>query len=82
MFAAAHKELPLFVPGGKIRRSEIFTRPLHHRSDQKRAGDRSGIEYMIELADWYREYQRIHPSAFFKLAAASQAISPFASCRC
>src|SRR5438105_115021 len=68
MMAAAHKNLPLFVPGwedstlGNIYAARNITGEL---------GDvhtvRSGIEYMIELADWYRRVSKGSSIGFFQI---------------
>ena len=68
MMAAAHKSLPIFVPGwedstlGNIYAARNITGEL---------GDvqtiRSGIEYMIELADWYRRVSKDSSIGFFQI---------------
>src|SRR5215475_2594921 len=68
MMAAAQKNLPMFVPGwedstlGNIYAARNITGEL---------GDvhtvRSGIEYMIELADWYRHASKDSSIGFFQI---------------
>src|SRR5438477_5598117 len=83
MMAAAQKDLPMVVPGwedstlGNIYAARCIT---GHISDVHTV--RSGIEYMMALVEWYRRNRRLHPSAFFRSAAASRAISRSALCRC
>src|SRR5204863_134876 len=56
MIAATHKDLPLFVPGwedstlGNIYAARCITGAIKNVQ-----AIRSGIEYMIQLADWYRQ---------------------------
>ena len=68
LLAACEKNLPLFVPGwedstlgnifaahciaGKVERVEVM---------------RAGVEYMIALADWYRETSAQHSIGFFQI---------------
>ncbi len=68
MMAAAQKNLPIFVPGwedstlGNIYAARNITGEL---------GDvhtvRSGIEYMIELADWFRRVSKDSSIGFFQI---------------
>jgi deoxyhypusine synthase len=68
MFAAAHKDLPLFVPGwedstlGNIYAARCLTGEI---SDVHTV--RSGIEYMIELAEWYRRTSEASSIGFFQI---------------
>ena len=68
MIAAAHKDLPLFVPGwedstlGNIYAARCITGAI---SDVLTI--RSGIEYMIELAAWYRQVSRHASIGFFQI---------------
>ena len=83
MMAAAQKNLPLFVPGwedstlGNIYAARCIKGAI---SDVHTA--RSGIEYMIELAEWYGRLSQSLPLVFFRSAAASPVISRFVLCRC
>jgi deoxyhypusine synthase len=76
MMAAAQKELPMFVPGwedstlGNIYAARCITGKI---SDVHTI--RSGIEYMIELADGIAGQHRIRPLAFSRSAAASRRFS-------
>jgi deoxyhypusine synthase len=68
MMAAAQKDLPLFVPGwedstlGNIYAARCITGAI---SDVHTA--RSGIEYMIELAEWYRRVSQNSSLGFFQI---------------
>ncbi len=68
MMAAAQKDLPLFVPGwedstlGNIYTARCITGAI---SDVHTA--RSGIEYMIELAEWYGRVSRDSSIGFFQI---------------
>jgi deoxyhypusine synthase len=68
MIAAAHKNLPLFVPGwedstlGNIFAARCITREI---TDVHTV--RSGIEYMIELADWYGQISKDASIGFFQI---------------
>jgi deoxyhypusine synthase len=68
MMAAAQKDLPMFVPGwedstlGNIYAARCITGKI---SDVHTI--RSGIEYMIELADWYRRVSKDSSVGFFQI---------------
>ena len=68
MIAAAHKGLPLFVPGwedstlGNIYAARCLTGEI---SDVHTV--RSGVEYMIELAEWYRRTSEDSSIGFFQI---------------
>jgi deoxyhypusine synthase len=68
MMAAAQKNLPLFVPGwedstlGNIYAARCITGAI---TDVHTV--RSGIEYMIELADWYRRATQDSSIGFFQI---------------
>ena len=68
MMAAAQKNLPMFVPGwedstlGNIYAARNITA---HIKDVHTV--RSGIEYMIELADWYRRASKGSSIGFFQI---------------
>jgi deoxyhypusine synthase len=68
MMAAAQKDLPLFVPGwedstlGNIYSARCITGAI---TDVHTA--RSGIEYMIELAEWYRRVSQNSSIGFFQI---------------
>jgi deoxyhypusine synthase len=68
MMAAAHKELPIFVPGwedstlGNIYAARCITGAI---SDVHTI--RSGIEYMMALADWYRSVSKNSSVGFFQI---------------
>jgi len=68
MMAAAQKNLPLFVPGwedstlGNIYAARCITGAIPDVHTV-----RSGIEYMIELADWYRQVSQGSSVGFFQI---------------
>jgi deoxyhypusine synthase len=68
MIAAAHKDLPMFVPGwedstlGNIYSARCITGAI---SDVHTV--RSGIEYMIKLSDWYRRVSHDSSIGFFQI---------------
>jgi deoxyhypusine synthase len=68
MIAAAHKDLPLFVPGwedstlGNIYAARCITGAIDNVLTI-----RSGIEYMIELAAWYRQVSEDASVGFFQI---------------
>jgi deoxyhypusine synthase len=68
MVAAAQKNLPLFVPGwedstlGNIYAARCITGAISNVQAM-----RSGIEYMIELADWYRRVSKDSSIGFFQI---------------
>ena len=68
MIAAAHKDLPLFVPGwedstlGNIYAARCITGAISNVLTI-----RSGIEYMIELAAWYRQVSEDASVGFFQI---------------
>ena len=68
MIAAAHKDLPLFVPGwedstlGNIYAARCITGAI---TDVHTV--RSGIEYMMELAEWYGCVSRESSIGFFQI---------------
>jgi len=68
MATAAHKNLPLFVPGwedstlGNIYAARCITGTINNVQ-----AIRSGIEYMIELAAWYRRVSKDSSIGFFQI---------------
>src|SRR5947209_19765781 len=68
MIAAAHKDLPLFVPGwedstlGNIYAARCITGAIKNIQ-----AIRSGIEYMIQLAHWYRQTSNDSSIGFFQI---------------
>ncbi|PYL57400.1 MAG: deoxyhypusine synthase, partial [Verrucomicrobia bacterium] len=68
MIAATHKDLPLFVPGwedstlGNIYAARCITGAIKNVQ-----AIRSGIEYMIQLADWYRQTSNDSSIGFFQI---------------
>jgi deoxyhypusine synthase len=68
MVAAAEKNLPLFVPGWED--STLGNMYAAHclRGEIKNTGTvRTGIEYMMSLADWYRTTAPKSPVGFFQI---------------
>ncbi len=68
LMAAAQKNLPLFVPGwedstlGNIYASHCLRGHIHHVHTV-----RSGIEYMMSLAEWYEQQVRVRRVGFFQI---------------
>ena len=68
LVAACDADLPLFVPGwedstlGNIYAAHCIGGHLHHTETV-----RSGIEYMIELVNWYDAVSRDAPVGFFQI---------------
>jgi deoxyhypusine synthase len=68
MVAAAERNIPIFVPGwedsttGNIFASHCMTGTIKSPHTV-----RSGIEYMMELATWYKEVSVLNPWGFFQI---------------
>jgi deoxyhypusine synthase len=68
VIAAAEADLPIFVPGwedstlGNIYAARCLDGSIGHVLTM-----RSGIEYMMRLAEWYTESTRQHPIGFFQI---------------
>jgi deoxyhypusine synthase len=68
ILAAAEKNLPMFVPGwedstlGNMYAAKFLTGKLKDVNTV-----RSGIEYMIELAKWYKKISQKNPIGFFQI---------------
>jgi len=68
MMAAAHKDLPIFVPGwedstlGNIYAARIITGQIAQPHTV-----RSGVEYMIDLATWYSRECKAGSIGFFQI---------------
>ena len=68
LIAAAEKDLPMFVPGWEDSTLGNFFAAHCIRGDIKNVHTvRTGIEYMIELAGWYREVAPRHSIGFFQI---------------
>jgi deoxyhypusine synthase len=68
LVAAAERELPLYVPGWEDSTLGNMYAASCIRGDVGNAGMmRTGIEYMIELASWYRERSGASPVGFFQI---------------
>ena len=83
LLAAAQKNLPMFVPGwedatlGNMYAGHCIT------GDVKKVHTvRTGIEYMMELAEWYTKRPRKRRLDSSRLGAGLRAIFPSAWCRC
>lgn len=83
MYAAMEKNLPIIVPGwedstmGNMYAGHVISGDVENVHTVK-----SGIEYMIWLADWYTRESASASIGFFRLAAGSRAISQFVLYRC
>jgi deoxyhypusine synthase len=68
LLAACEKNLPVFVPGwedstlGNIYASHVIARDINNVHTV-----RGGIEYMVELADWYQAHCRRTSIGFFQI---------------
>jgi deoxyhypusine synthase len=68
MYAAMEKNLPIFVPGwedsttGNMYASHVITGEIRNVHTV-----RTGIEYMICLAEWYTEIAKSHSVGFFQI---------------
>ena len=68
VLAAAQKDLPIFVPGwedstlGNTFASHVIKKEIKNVHTV-----RTGIEYMVELADWYQANCREHSMGFFQI---------------
>ena len=68
MVAAAEKALPLFVPGWEDSTlGNVFAAQCINGTIGNPAIVRSGIEYMMELAEWYRSTAWNSPVGFFQI---------------
>jgi deoxyhypusine synthase len=68
MMAAAEKNLPIFVPGWED--STLGNMYAAHclRGDLKHTGTvKTGVEYMMALAEWYRQTAPKTPIGFFQI---------------
>ncbi len=68
MIAAAEKDLPMFVPGWEDSTCGNIYAAHCIKGDVKNVHTvRTGIEYMIALADWYRKTSSGAPIGFFQI---------------
>lgn len=68
LLAACEKNLPMFVPGWEDSTLGNMFAGACIRGDVKNPGTmRSGIEYMIELADWYQKTTEKSSIGFFQI---------------
>jgi deoxyhypusine synthase len=66
--AAAEADLPIYVPGWEDSTlGNIFAAACLSGKVSKPAVVRSGIEYMMHLADWYQEVSQESPIGFFQI---------------
>lgn len=66
--AACEKDLPLFVPGWEDSTlGNVFASYCIKGTIKNPQTVRNGIEYMVSLADWYRETSRQGPIGFFQI---------------
>ena len=66
--AAVYKQLPLFVPGWEDSTlGNIFATKCINREINNVHTVRSGIEAMIQLAEWYSETSKNHSIGFFQV---------------
>ena len=68
MVAAAEKNLPIFVPGWEDSTTgNIFASHCLRGTIKNPHTVRSGLEYMLELANWYSRESQISPWGFFQI---------------
>ncbi|MFK8015744.1 MAG: deoxyhypusine synthase family protein [Gammaproteobacteria bacterium] len=68
VLAACEKNLPIFVPGFEdSTMGNMFAAAVIRGAVKRVDTVRSGIEYMIELADWYRAVSAQHSIGFFQI---------------
>lgn len=68
LLAAAQRDLPMFVPGWEDSTlGNIFAAHCINGDIKKVHTVRTGIEYMIELADWYSKIATQHSVGFFQV---------------
>jgi deoxyhypusine synthase len=68
MMAAAEKNIPMFVPGWEDSTLGNIYAAHCLRGDIKSVGTvRTGVEYMMALADWYRQTATKTPVGFFQI---------------
>ncbi len=68
LFEAAKADLPLFIPGWEDSTlGNIFAARCIDGTIKDPRTMRSGIEYMMELADWYRRECLLGPVGFFQI---------------
>ena len=69
VLAAAQKDLPIFVPGWEDSTlGNTFASHVIKKKEIKNVHTvRTGIEYMVELADWYQATCREHSMGFFQI---------------
>ncbi len=68
LLAAAERELPMFVPGWEDSTlGNIFAAHCIARDVQNVHTVRSGIEYMMLLADWYQKTSKTSSIGFFQI---------------
>ena len=68
LVAACEKNLPIFVPGWEDSTlGNIFASHCLRRTIENATTMRSGIEYMMALAEWYQTVSRDHRIGFFQI---------------
>ena len=68
LVAASERDLPLFVPGWEDSTlGNMFAAKVIAGEIRNPGTVRSGIEYMIELAGWYRDESARRPVGFFQI---------------
>src|ERR1700741_5125912 len=69
LLAAAEKNLPMFVPGWEDSTlGNMYAGHCISKDVKKVHTVRTGIEYMMELAEWYTNTTAVHPLGFFQIA--------------
>lgn len=68
LLAAAEKNLPMVVPGWEDSTLGNIYASYHIAGELKKQVVKSGIDYMISLADWYGKVSPNHSIGFFQIA--------------
>src|SRR5690625_2470816 len=83
LLAACEKNLPIIVPGWEDSTSGNMYAAHNLLGNISNVHTvRTGIEYMMFLADWYTELAGNHSVGFFQIGGGIAGTSPSASCRC
>jgi deoxyhypusine synthase len=67
LLAAAQKNLPIIVPGWEDSTCGNFFASYCIKGQLKSSAMRSGVEYMMELANWYQENSKNSQIGFFQI---------------
>jgi deoxyhypusine synthase len=83
LLAAMEKKLPMFVPGWEdATLGNMYAGHCISGDVKKVHTVRTGIEYMIELAEWYTKTTETSSIGFFQIGGGIAGDFPSASCQC